>query len=110
MKQEQQRHYTTNEAAYQVVMPLDLGIKIPQDDSVRVLMRIAERIDWRKLSGAYERENSSWEATPKQMVLLIVLGFMNRLYRFWITYIRSIRSSGYGLFPCSPLALHLHCA
>ena len=80
MKQEQQIHYTANEAAYQVVMTLDLGIKIPQDDSVRVLMRIAERIDWRKLSGAYERENSSWEATPKQMFLLIVLGFMNRLY------------------------------
>lgn len=80
MKQEQQIHYTANEAAYQVVMPLDLGIKIPQDDSLRVLMRIAERIDWRKLSGAYERENSSWEATPKQMFLLIVLGFMNRLY------------------------------
>lgn len=43
-------------------------------------MRIAERIDWRKLSGAYERENSSWEATPKQMFLLIVLGFMNGIY------------------------------
>ena len=80
MKQEQQIHYTANEAAYQVVMPLDLEIKIPQDDSVRVLMRIAERMDWRKLSGAYERESSSWEATPKQMFLLIVLGFMNGLY------------------------------
>ena len=61
-------------------MPLNLGIKIPQDDSVRVLMRIAERIDWRKLSGAYERESSSWEATPKQMFLLVVLAFMNGFY------------------------------
>ena len=61
-------------------MPLDLGIMIPQYDSVRVLMRIAERMDWRKLSGAYERESSSWEATPKQMFLLIVPGFTNGLY------------------------------
>ena len=61
-------------------MPLNLGIKIPQDDSVRELMRIAERIDWSKLSGAYERENSSWEATPKQMFLLVVLAFMNGIY------------------------------
>ena len=61
-------------------MPLNLGIKISQDDSVRMLMRIAERIDWSKLSGAYERENSSWEATPKQMFLLVVLAFMNGIY------------------------------
>ena len=33
------------------MMPLNLEIKIPQDDSVRLLMRIAERIDWSKLSG-----------------------------------------------------------
>ena len=62
------------------MMPLNLGIKIPEDDSVRVLMRIAERIDWSKLSGAYERESRSEEATPKQMFLLVVLGFMNGLY------------------------------
>ena len=62
------------------MMPLNLGIKISQDDSVRVLMRIAERIDWRKLSGAYERESSSWEATPKQIFLLVVMGFMNGIY------------------------------
>ena len=80
MKQEQQRHYTINEAAYQVVMPLNLGIKIPEDDSVRLLMRIAERIDWNKLSGAYERENRSEETTPKQMFLLVILAFMNGIY------------------------------
>jgi hypothetical protein len=34
---------------------LNLGIKIPRDDSVRLLVRIAERIDWSKLSGAYAR-------------------------------------------------------
>ena len=62
------------------MMPLNLEIKIPQDDSVRLLMRIAERIDWSKLSGAYERESRSEEATPKQMFLLVVLAFMNGIY------------------------------
>ena len=65
---------------YQVVMPLDLGIKIPEDDSLRALMRIAERMNWSKLSKAYERECSPWEATAKQMFLLVNLGFMNGLY------------------------------
>ena len=61
-------------------MPLDLGIKIPQDDSVRVLMRIAERIEWSELSGAYERKNRRGDATAKQMFLLVVLAFMNGIY------------------------------
>ena len=41
----------------QVVLPLDVETIIPEDDSVRTLMRIAERINYTKLSGAYEREN-----------------------------------------------------
>ena len=80
MKQEQQNYYTTSDVAYQVAMPLDLEIKIPQDDSLRTLMRIAERMNWSKLSEAYERKNHSWEATPKQMFLLVELGFMNGIY------------------------------
>ena len=80
MKQEQQGYYTTNEVAYQVVMPLELGIKIPEDDSLRTLMRIAERIEWSELSGAYERKNRRGDATAKQMFLLVVLAFMNGIY------------------------------
>lgn len=43
-------------------------------------MRIAERMNWSKLSKAYERECSPWEATARQMFLLVILGFMNRIY------------------------------
>ena len=66
--------------AYQVVMPLEIGIQIPEDDSLRTLMKIAERIEWSELSGAYERGNRQGEATDKQMFLLIILGFMNGIY------------------------------
>ena len=62
-----------------MVMPLDVETIIPEDDSVRTLMRMAERIDYTKLSGAYERENPR-EATPKQMFLLVVLGYMEGKY------------------------------
>ena len=60
-------------------MPLDVETIIPEDESVRTLMRIAERIDYTKLSGAYEREKAR-EATPKQLFLLVVLGFMTGIY------------------------------
>ena len=65
--------------AVQVVLPLEVETIIPEDDSVRTLMRIAERINYTKLSGAYERENPR-EATPKQMFLLVVLGYMEGQY------------------------------
>ena len=61
-------------------MPLDLGIKIPEDDSLRTLMRIAERIEWSELSGVYERKNRRGDATAKQMFLLVILAFMNGVY------------------------------
>ena len=62
-----------------MVLPLDVETIIPEDDSVRTLMRIAERIDYTKLSGAYERENPR-EATPKQIFLLVVFGYMQGKY------------------------------
>ncbi len=62
-----------------MVLPLDVETIIPEDDSVRTLMRIAERIDYTKLSGVYERENPR-EATPRQMFLLVVLGYMEGKY------------------------------
>ncbi|MBQ9301019.1 MAG: transposase, partial [Clostridia bacterium] len=63
----------------QVVLPLNVETIIPEDDSVRTLMRIAERINYTKLSGAYERV-SPREATPKQLFLLVVLGHMEERY------------------------------
>ena len=62
-----------------MVLPLDVATIIPEDDSVRTLMRIAERINDAKLSGAYERE-SPREATPKQLFLLVILGYMEGKY------------------------------
>ena len=79
MKQYQQTNYTAKEIAVQVVLPLDVETIIPEDDSVRTLMKMAERIDYTKLSGVYERENPR-EATPKQMFLLVVLGYMEGKY------------------------------
>lgn len=79
MKQYQQADYTAKETAVQVVLPLDVETLIPEEDSVRTLMRIAERMHYTKLSGAYERENPR-EAAPKQLFLPVVLGYMEGKY------------------------------
>jgi transposase len=58
-------------------MPLDLGIRIGTDDSVRLLLEVTEGMDYRELNAAYDRQTRADEATPKQMFQLVVFGFMN---------------------------------
>src|SRR5690606_29222880 len=47
--------YTPTGGAYQLVLPMDIGELIPEDDSVRLLNAVLERMDYRKLHAAYSR-------------------------------------------------------
>ncbi len=80
MKTLQRFKDTPGELAFQAVMPLDLGIRIPEDDSVRLLKQITEGMDFSKLNQAYFRINRADEATPKQLFEIVALGFMNGKY------------------------------
>lgn len=51
----------------QVVMPLDVGVRIEADDKVRTLIEVTERLDYGKLNMTYQRRPRRGEATPKQM-------------------------------------------
>lgn len=64
----------------QVVMALDVGIRIGADESVRLLLEITEGMDFEGLYAAYDRETRADEATPKQMFILVVLAFMLGIY------------------------------
>jgi transposase len=64
----------------QVVMPLELGIRIDAEDKVRTLIEVTERMDYGKLAGTYKRQPRRGEATPKQMFQIVLLGFMVGLY------------------------------
>jgi len=59
-----------------VVMPLDLGLRIDADDSVRTLIEVTERMDYSELTGTYQRQPRRSEATPKQMFQVVMLGFI----------------------------------
>jgi transposase len=61
-------------------MPLDLGLRIDADDSVRTLIEVTERMDYNELAGTYQRQPRRSEATPKQMFQIVMLGFMTGLY------------------------------
>ena len=76
MKQIQQGQSTRNEMVFQVVMPLDVGIMIPEDATVRLLKEITERMDFSKLNQSYARKVYAGGATPKQLFEIVILGFM----------------------------------
>ena len=62
----------------QVVLPLEIGIKIPENDPVIKLVEICERLDYTKLNNEYLR---AWrKINPVTMFILLVYGYMRRLY------------------------------
>ena len=64
----------------QVVLPLDLGLRIEADDKVRTLVEVTERLDYGKLTRTYQRQPRRGEATPKQMFQIVLLGFTIERY------------------------------
>ena len=62
----------------QVVMPLDLGIKIPKNDPVRKLVEICEELDYAGLQNEYLRKQR--KHNPETLFMLLVFGYMCRLY------------------------------
>ncbi len=48
-----QKKYAQSDGFYQLVLPLDLEVLIPEDDSVRLLREVMEGLDYSKLYKAY---------------------------------------------------------
>ena len=77
MNQAQRRNDTEKERGLQVVLPLDLGLRLPKDKALSLLIEITEEMDYRELYAAYERREAAGEASAKQLFQLVVFGFMN---------------------------------
>ena len=75
-----QENSSRKQREMQVVMPLDLGLRIEADDKVRTLIEVTERMDYRKLTGTYQRQPRKSEATPRQMFQIVLLSFMMERY------------------------------
>ena len=76
MKNKKQRYNNiVKEQAFQLMLPMDVGVKIEASAPVRQLLEITERMDYSRLNVAYKRLPHAKEASPKQMFQLTILGF-----------------------------------
>lgn len=74
-----QKNYTTYGNLYQIKLPLNIEYIIPQDDSVRLLGQIVEEMNLKEIYQSYSRLRNN-QATPKQMLKVLLYGYMNRFY------------------------------
>ena len=73
------KNYTVNASCYQLFLPLNIEVIIPEDDSVRLLVQIVEEMDLTKLYQSYSRFGKH-QASPKQLLKIMLYAYMNRLY------------------------------
>jgi len=71
---------TKNPQNFQLSLPMNVDYFIVDDESIRTMIEITERLDYSKLNASYKRQPKKEEATPKQMFQLVILGFMNGTY------------------------------
>jgi transposase len=58
---------------------MDIGILIPEDDSVRLLSQVMEELNYTKLMNAYSQLGRNLEVPPKTLFKVIVYGCMNNI-------------------------------
>ena len=76
----QQKNYTENGDRYQLILPLNYEVLIPEDDSVRLLSQVVERMDLRELYSAYSALGRNAEVDPKNMFKILVYAYMDERY------------------------------
>ena len=71
--------YSTLSRYYQIKLPLDLELSVPASDPVRLLSAFVEGMDLSDLYDTYDRIRKN-QATPRQMLKIVLYAAMNRLY------------------------------
>ena len=80
----------------QVVLPLNLGLKIPENDSVRKLVEICDSLDYSELEKAYLKH---WRKhNPATLFIILVYAYMKGIYTSRNS-VSGIRSSNTLVFP-----------
>ena len=75
----QQKDYTQDREMYQLRLPVDYEVIIPEDDSVRLLSRIVEGVDLSELYAEYS-ELGRKPANPKNQFKVMVYSYMEENY------------------------------
>lgn len=74
-----QKDYSVFGNIYQLKLPLNIEYIIPKNDSVRLLGQVIEELNLKELYQSYSRIRNN-QASPKQMLKILLYGYMNRLY------------------------------
>ena len=65
---------------FQLVLPLNLEILIPEDDSVRLVSQIVDELDFRKLNLTYSSKGRNPSVKPRILFSILVYAYMNGIY------------------------------
>lgn len=79
-KQTIPKNYIGNSGVYQLVLPLNMEVLIPEDDSVRLLSHLTEELDYKNLIMAYSSKGRNPVVKPKTLFRVLVYAYMNNIY------------------------------
>ena len=74
-----QTKYSLSEGAYQLKLPIELGIIIPENDCVRLLSQFVEGLDLTDLYSTYSRYREN-QASPRQMLKILLYAYHEGIY------------------------------
>lgn len=70
-----QKQYTLNEQNYQLKIPMELDVFIPENNSVRLVSQFMEEMDLTELYSTYERMPSEKYVSPKTMLKIMLYAY-----------------------------------
>ena len=71
------KNYAQLSQNYQLKLPIDLEIFIPEDDSVRLLSLMMEELDYKKLYEAYSQNGKNPAVPTKILFKILIYAYMN---------------------------------
>jgi len=71
---------TPKPTAYQLVLPMNLEVLIPETDAVRLLSEVLDQLDYTTLYQAYSRKGRKAAITPRTLFKVMVYGCMNNIH------------------------------
>ena len=74
------KNYTQLGGNYQLVLPFNLEMLIPEDDSVRLLSHILEGLNYEALYKAYSSTGRKPAVEPKVLFKVLTYAYMNNIY------------------------------
>lgn len=65
---------------FQLVLPLNLDVFIPDNDSVRLVSQIVDELDFRKLNLTYSSKGRNPSVKPRILFSILIYAYMNGIY------------------------------